>query len=106
MCGIINSFDAQGFSEHQPGEIILRHVVENCCERGLREFDLGVGEAQYKESWCPRSDRLFNSFLPLTAAGWAYTRVASLGSAAKRAVKQSNGLRNVAERLRRVPDET
>jgi CelD/BcsL family acetyltransferase involved in cellulose biosynthesis len=100
MSGIFNSFDLREFAQHQPGEVLLRHLVEVCCQRGYSDFDLGVGEAQYKDSWCPRTDRLFDSFLPLSAAGWMHTSVAMTGFRLKRAAKQSKFLRDLTDRLR------
>lgn len=100
MSGIINSFDLGVFAPFQPGEILLRHLLENLCRRGMREFDLGVGEAQYKDSWCPRTDQLFDSFLPLSATGWMHTTAAMTGFKLKRAAKQSQFLRALIDRLR------
>ncbi len=100
LCGMVNSFDEERFGQHHPGEVMLRLLIEHCCRRGLKEFDLGVGEAQYKESWCPRVDRLFDSFLPLTALGWMHTTAAGAGFRLKRTVKQSRFLTGMADRLR------
>lgn len=100
MSGIINSFDLGVFAPFQPGEILLRHLVEHLCQSGVRDFDLGIGEAQYKRSWCPRTDPLFDSFLPLSAMGWMHTTAAMTGFKLKRAAKQSQFLRALAERFR------
>lgn len=100
MSGIINSFDLGVFAPFQPGEILLRNLIEHLCRSGVREFDLGIGEAQYKRSWCPRTDPLFDSFLPLSAMGWMHTTAAMTGFKLKRAAKQSQFLRALAEKLR------
>jgi CelD/BcsL family acetyltransferase involved in cellulose biosynthesis len=100
MCGIVNSFDLGEFAQHQPGEVMLRQLVEDCCRRGLNEFDLGVGEAQYKYSWCPRTDRLFDTFLGFSAVGWASASVASAGYRLKRSVKKSKTLSDLTNRVR------
>lgn len=100
MSGIINSFDLGVFAPFQPGEILLRHLVEHLCRSGAREFDLGIGEAQYKRSWCPRTDPLFDSFVPLSAMGWMHTTAAMTGFKLKRAAKQSHFLRALVERFR------
>lgn len=101
LSGMINSFDSGNFGQHQPGELILWRLIEDSCNRGLIEFDLGVGEAAYKEAWCPRVDELFDSFLPLSAAGWMHTSVAMTGFRLKRAAKQSKFLRELTDRLRK-----
>mgnify|MGYP000613310169 CR=1 FL=1 len=103
LSGIINSFDLGAVAQYQPGEVILRMLLEDACDRGLIEFDLGVGEAAYKDSWCPRIDRLFDSFLPLSASGWMHTSVTMTGFRLKRVAKQSKFLRELSERFRQVP---
>jgi len=100
MSGMITSFDEERFRCHHAGEIVLRQVIEHCFKAGLREFDLGVGEAQYKTSWCPQTDPLFDSFLPLTTLGWMPATVSRTGHRLKRAAKQSNLLTGVFQKLR------
>ncbi|MEJ8573730.1 GNAT family N-acetyltransferase [Microbaculum marinum] len=100
LCGIFNSFDMGDLAQHQPGEVLLRDLLESCCARGLTDFDLGVGEASYKDSWCPRTDRLFDSFLPLSAAGRLHSAAAMSTYRLKRAAKQSKFLGDIANRLR------
>jgi len=100
MSGIITSFGEEKFGRFHAGEILLRMVIERCCKTGLTEFDLGVGEAQYKNSWCSRTDLLFDSFVPLTAAGWMHSTVTKTGFRLKRAAKKSDFLSELAGRLR------
>jgi CelD/BcsL family acetyltransferase involved in cellulose biosynthesis len=100
MSGIITSYGEETFGRFRAGEILLRKVIEHCCRRGLTEFDLGVGEARYKSSWCSRTDFLFDSFVPLTAAGWMHSTVTKTGFRLKRAAKQSDFLNDLAGRLR------
>ncbi len=72
-----------------PGELLLAAVIKAKCAEGFDGLDLGVGEARYKDSYCPMVDPLTDSFLPLTFAG----RLAMLADAAllraKAAVKHS-----------------
>jgi CelD/BcsL family acetyltransferase involved in cellulose biosynthesis len=100
MSGMITSFDEEKFGQYHPGEILLRQVIEHCCKTGLSEFDLGVGEARYKTAWCPRIDPLFDSFVPLTAAGWMHSAIAKTGFRLKRAAKKSEFLSDIADKLR------
>jgi CelD/BcsL family acetyltransferase involved in cellulose biosynthesis len=45
------------------------NVVRMCCQRGLSEFDLGVGEARFRRLFCTEIEPLFDTFRPLTARG-------------------------------------
>jgi len=64
--------------------------VRNCCERGLGTFDLGIGEAHYKTLFCGDAEPLFDSYLPLTAAGHLPAFAFAVIAMGKRAIKQSS----------------
>lgn len=54
-----------------PGSTLLYKHIQQCCERGLSVYDLGIGYEKYKESWCDiiqELDDLYASFTPLGAA--------------------------------------
>ena len=50
--GCFTSFRDSELARYAPGEHLLNFVVQNCCDRQLREFDLGVGDSAYKKNWC------------------------------------------------------
>jgi GNAT superfamily N-acetyltransferase len=39
------------WSELGPGAVLLSHVIEWCCNNGVREFDLLQGRSEYKLRW-------------------------------------------------------
>jgi len=45
------------------------NLLRMCCQRGLTQFDLGVGEASFKRLFCREIEPLFDTFRPLTARG-------------------------------------
>ena len=54
FCGMLTSFDADPeVARTSPGELLLSEVVKLHCSAGFSTFDLGIGEARYKESYCP-----------------------------------------------------
>jgi CelD/BcsL family acetyltransferase involved in cellulose biosynthesis len=85
-----------------PGEIMVQAVVADAIARGFAEFDLGVGEARYKDEACEIVEPLFDSAFAVTLKGrlaaWAFL-AARRG---KRAVKHSPRLKAVHARLRRL----
>ncbi len=99
-CGIMSSFELGDIARHHPGEVLLRYLIEDRCREGFAEFDLGVGEADYKTHWCPNTDTLFDTFLPLSVSGWARTTYASGCARLKRSVKQSDILSTLSGRFR------
>ncbi|HET7847684.1 MAG TPA: GNAT family N-acetyltransferase [Pseudolabrys sp.] len=102
FCGMFNSIVSGRLSHESPGELLLHNLVRDCCERGLSTFDLGVGQAQYKNLFCSNADPLFDSFLPLTAAGTVVTRAAQAAAAAKRLIKHTPALWSIVRGARRL----
>ncbi len=101
--GMLVSITAEAdLARNSPGELLLSEVMKRCCAAGLSTFDLGVGEARYKETYCPEVEPLFDSLVPLTPRGHVYARVESGRLRLKRAVKQSPWAWPLVLRLRRA----
>jgi CelD/BcsL family acetyltransferase involved in cellulose biosynthesis len=89
LCGMFNSFDlAPDLERCSPGEVLLSRLVRLQCERGRVLFDLGVGEARYKEALCDRVVPLRDVIVPVTVRGRAYAAGSGLVVKAKRAIKR------------------
>jgi CelD/BcsL family acetyltransferase involved in cellulose biosynthesis len=85
-----------------PGEIMVHAVVADAIARGFVAFDLGVGEARYKDEACEIVEPLFDSAFAFTFKGrfaaWAFLAARRV----KRSVKRSARLRALHARLRRL----
>lgn len=101
-CGMFNSIIPNRFEAESPGEQLLIRLIRACCERGLTTFDLGVGEANYKEMFCKDAEPLFDTYLPLSAAGRLLVAMTRLKTATKRYIKQSPALWSVLCRARKL----
>jgi CelD/BcsL family acetyltransferase involved in cellulose biosynthesis len=102
FCAMFNSIVAGRYAVESPGEQLLLNLVRTCCERGFETFDLGIGEAHYKNLFCGDAEPLFDSFLPLSPAGRLLAPAASLVEAGKRAIKQHALLWSMVRALRRL----
>ena len=99
---MFNAFDPdETIARCSPGDILLQMILEAGCSEGLAGFDLGIGEARYKSTWCDRAEPLFDSVLAISPLGSAFSRVESLRRHAKRAIKQSEWAWPIAQRLMR-----
>ena len=88
---MVNSFDGDiEIARCSPGDLLLQSIIEAGCAAGLTSFDLGIGEARYKDSWCDESVAMFDSIMPVSAKGRIYAHFESLRLNAKRWVKQSD----------------
>ena len=66
---MFNSYTLSDNARHSPGLILIRHMVVDCADRGLRGFDLGVGKADYRTVFCNEIEPLFDTILGLTTLG-------------------------------------
>ena len=85
FCAMFNSIIQGRFAVESPGEQLILKLVRNCCDRGLDTFDLGIGEARYKNLLCSDAEPLFDSYLPLSPAGRLFAFALAFGATIKRA---------------------
>ncbi|HUZ66631.1 MAG TPA: GNAT family N-acetyltransferase [Beijerinckiaceae bacterium] len=98
---MINSFDSSpAVAKTSPGDLLLLAMLEDMCAAGIESFDLGVGEARYKDVWCELTEPLFETLVPVTAKGRAFALAESARLRVKRQVKQSPWLWSLAQQLR------
>jgi CelD/BcsL family acetyltransferase involved in cellulose biosynthesis len=93
---------ASGPEAHDsPGEVLLTRLIRQCCERGLTVFDLGAGDAAYKQRFCDGRDRLFHQFIPVTWRGMAGAAALTAATTLHRSLKRSDRLWPLVLDLRR-----
>jgi CelD/BcsL family acetyltransferase involved in cellulose biosynthesis len=99
--GTFTSFDDDpAIARCSPGDILLHDMVRDLIGRGFRRFDLGAGEARYKNAFCDREVALASSVTPFTALGHAASPVLRAAWRAKSTIKRSTRLMRIADRLR------
>ncbi|SDR31717.1 Acetyltransferase involved in cellulose biosynthesis, CelD/BcsL family [Rhizobiales bacterium GAS113] len=99
--GMFTSFDDDPvIARCSPGDILLQDMVRDLVARGFERFDLGVGEARYKNSFCTAEVTLADAFIPLTLYGRLAAAALQTASRMKAAVKRDPRLLNAANRLR------
>lgn len=101
LSGDIISFSEDEYVKMSLGEVAMLKAIEDCCERGYRWFDLGIGEAGYKAIWCDTEDALFDCFVPITSAGRLYTEIKGLRQRVKRSIKQNRVAWALVQKVRR-----
>jgi CelD/BcsL family acetyltransferase involved in cellulose biosynthesis len=102
---MFNSITLGPASRFSPGVVLIANILKDCIERGIKGFDLGVGDAEYKTYFCDRRETLFDSYFGLSARGQAYVAALSAGAAIKRWVKRSPALMKLALAARRLKAE-
>ncbi len=101
--GMLTSFTADAdVARTSPGELLLAEAMTQHGTAGFATFDLGIGEARYKETYCPQTEELFDSLVALTPRGHIIARGERLRLNLKRAIKQSRWAWPLVQRLRRI----
>lgn len=99
--GAINSCELGALAPFSPGDILLRHVIGHAADTGIKRFDLGVGEAEYKRRWLDEDEPLVDVFFGVGPLGIAAAQAAALAHRLKRHVKASPRLMRMASWLGR-----
>lgn len=101
--GMFNSFDLDpAISRCSPGDLLLSRIIAQKCDAGFATFDLGVGEARYKKTFCDAEEPLFDAYVPITAAGRALMWVKAAKRQLKRRIKHDPRLWRMVETVRRL----
>ncbi|MCI4680302.1 GNAT family N-acetyltransferase [Rhodoblastus acidophilus] len=100
--GMFISYDPDPeIAKSSPGEILLTHVLRDACARKFAAFDLGVGDARYKASFCDEAEPLADALYAPTAGGRLALPFFTLAAAAKRIIKRNPKLLALAEKIQR-----
>lgn len=101
---MLNSYDlANEISRTGPNSIMMMHLLPHLVRQGVAEFDLGVGDDEYKVKWCNRKEAMFDTFFGATLRGKAYCLLLSMARRAKRTIKQTGWAWRLVRRIRALP---
>jgi CelD/BcsL family acetyltransferase involved in cellulose biosynthesis len=102
---MINSFDPDPeIARTSPGDLLLMSMMQMMCDRGYKVFDLGIGEARYKSSWCDQAEPLVDVLYGITLKGHAYVLGETARLKVKRYVKQNEWAWRAVQKLRQRLD--
>ena len=74
--------------EHLPRTLLLHYQIEEACRRGLHFFNMGSGDAPYKDEWCDIDVPLFDSAIAFDERGYLVTLPFMAGATFKRMIKK------------------
>ncbi|MDB5500372.1 MAG: hypothetical protein JWR89_274 [Tardiphaga sp.] len=97
---MFNTYTMSANSKYSPGLILMRTIIDRYAERGITSLDLGIGSDDYKKMFCKDDEPIFDSFVPLTSRGRLGAMGLSSLAHAKRLVKQTPALLQMAHLLR------
>jgi CelD/BcsL family acetyltransferase involved in cellulose biosynthesis len=97
---MFNTYTVSAHAKFSPGLILLRNIIDSYADRGYGAIDLGIGSDDYKLLFCKDDEPIFDSFLPLTVKGSLAALGLSTLQHAKRVVKRTPALAQIARVLR------
>jgi len=87
---MFNSFDADpAIAASSPGDLLLKSLIAQQAAAGRASFDLGIGEARYKMSFCDETIVLIDAVLPVGIKGRLLAFLLASRQKLKRAIKQN-----------------
>ncbi|QGM99250.1 GNAT family N-acetyltransferase [Methylocystis parvus] len=101
--GMLNSFEMdEELARSSPGDLLLHALMRNLVSRGMTHFDLGAGEARYKNAVCDETIELCDVIMPVSTRGMALAPAFSAYLQLKRRVKQNPALSGAYFRAKRL----
>jgi CelD/BcsL family acetyltransferase involved in cellulose biosynthesis len=97
---MFNTYTLSGSSKYSPGLILMRDIIDHYAERGFTSLDLGIGSDDYKRLFCKDDEPIFDSFVPLGTRGKVTAFGLSAFTRAKRLIKHTPALMQMAQRVR------
>lgn len=97
---VLASYDDGPLARFGPGTIQLQELLAYATDARDRVFDFTIGDERYKREWCEIETALYDHVSAGTIAGHFAVAGASLIRAGKRAIKQSDWLWPLAQKLR------
>lgn len=88
-----------------PGDVLVAQVIDWLCEREFSHFDLGIGDAPYKDRYCGQVVPLRDFFFGTTVSGILIALILRVSMSAKRLLKRTRYARTMSvamNRLRRL----
>jgi CelD/BcsL family acetyltransferase involved in cellulose biosynthesis len=99
---MFNTYTLSGNSKYSPGLILMRDIIDLYAGRGITSLDLGIGSDDYKRLFCKDDEPIFDSFIALSLRGKLAAAALSSLMQAKRLIKHTPALMQMAQRVRGV----
>lgn len=97
---MVHTYDHEKLPKLSPGRLHLLKLLQSSIERGIDTYDLSVGHAAYKESFCDAPMEMRNTIRGASLAGHGAAAAIRAGLAAKRRIKSDPRLMGLVQKAR------
>ncbi|HSI39653.1 MAG TPA: GNAT family N-acetyltransferase [Xanthobacteraceae bacterium] len=99
---MFNSYAPEPHGRLSPGAVLTDQAIADLCRRGYESFDLGTGEARYKDQFCDQTIALVDVTIGFSLPGKLHIAWHDAATRLKRYVKRSPLLAGAAKKARRL----
>ena len=89
LSGYFSSIKMDQHAVSSPGEMLLYLIVQDCCERGYSQLDLGAGDERYKNSWSSEIIDMHDVIVPLSITSIPFVTLRRLSARAHRYIRNN-----------------
>jgi CelD/BcsL family acetyltransferase involved in cellulose biosynthesis len=75
---IFPAYDTE-FGRYRVGHLLMEHLIDQSIAQDFDTFDLGIGDASYKNKWATHHLAVYNHERAVTAAGRVYLQMRRVG---------------------------
>ncbi|MAM94272.1 GNAT family N-acetyltransferase [Parvibaculum sp.] len=97
---MVHTYDHELLPKLSPGRLHLLKLLQSSIDRGVATYDLSVGYAAYKESFCDTPMEMRNMISGASLAGHGAALAIRAGLAAKRRIKNDPRLMGLVQKVR------
>lgn len=97
---MVHTYDHEKLPKLSPGRLHLLKLLQSSIEREIDTYDLSVGYAAYKESFCEEPMEMRNTIRGTSLAGHGAAAAIRAGLAAKRRIKSDPRLMGLVQKAR------
>ncbi|MDZ4380065.1 MAG: GNAT family N-acetyltransferase [Parvibaculum sp.] len=97
---MVHTYDPEMLPKLSPGRLHLLKLLQSSIEAGIDTYDLSVGYAAYKESFCDTPMEMRNTIAGTSLAGMGAAVAMRTGLAAKRRIKSDPRLMKLVQKVR------
>lgn len=100
LSGYFSSISMSQHSVSSPGEMLLYLIVQDCCERGYTQLDLGAGDERYKNSWSSKIVNMHDVIVPLSVFSIPFVMLRRVSGRAHRFIRGNPTTWKIVKNLR------
>lgn len=94
------TYEQSELTKYAPGGLLMWHLFDWCMTNNVEIYDFTIGDEPYKDQWCDQELALYDYYQGITLKGICYAEAIKFLHQAKRTIKQTPALWQMAQTVR------